>query len=330
MSLGDTFRLAVDPLQFFSECPEYAMRRSLSERYPANVGGVCRGIKLTSDAGKKPLRQSDFAKFLLKRVIVIGHDAARRDVALFHLVYTSRHTGMSTGEMGVTSRPQEPAAAIAAFMRALRYDQRGFAAKLNVTQSTVSRWITGEREPGAEMYYRMARLSPRLPEAEPLLSRAQQLSGSFLPPQRPKTVGREESEQIQQHAVAIPLLKDAAAAGAPLPAPDADVEEILPFPATLIRHPSDTVAIRVQGDSMSPVLEDGYIAVIDAADRDRLYDEIVAARNSEGEVVLRWLRKSGSSDLLVAQSGSRRFQPVVLNEEWSIIGKVLWWVGKVR
>jgi SOS-response transcriptional repressor LexA len=86
------------------------------------------------------------------------------------------------------------------------------------------------------------------------------------------------------------------------------------------------------GDSMSPILEDGYVVAIDTADRDpkKLLNAMVAARDPEGGVTIKWLRKVGDDVMLIAQHTSPRYNPIFLNREpgWAIIGKVLFWIGK--
>jgi hypothetical protein len=79
---------------------------------------------------------------------------------------------------------------------------------------------------------------------------------------------------------------------------------------------------------MSPVLESGYVAVIDTAVRDskRLAGRMVAARDPDG-VTVKWLREAEGKLMLVAQHTSLRFQPVFLRPGWAILGEVVLWIG---
>jgi SOS-response transcriptional repressor LexA len=135
-------------------------------------------------------------------------------------------------------------------------------------------------------------------------------------------------------AVGVRLLKDPAAAGTPRAINEKDVDEVLPLPKSLCPNADHLVCIRVEGDSMSPILEAGYIVAIDTSQVDprRLHGNMVAARAPDGGVTIKWLRKSGKDLMLIPQHTSMRHQPVVLpateeDHEWGIVGRVLWWLG---
>ncbi|HEX7289473.1 MAG TPA: S24 family peptidase [Candidatus Angelobacter sp.] len=142
---------------------------------------------------------------------------------------------------------------------------------------------------------------------------------------------------LVSEAVQIPLLKDAAAAGTPRQMQEGEFDEILPLPASLCPHPDKIICFRIAGDSMSPILEEGYIVAVDTAQQDHahLHGQMVAARDPEGGVTVKWLRRVGRDWMLVPQHTSKRHQPVILTREgsedgeasWQIVGKVLWWIG---
>jgi phage repressor protein C with HTH and peptisase S24 domain len=92
------------------------------------------------------------------------------------------------------------------------------------------------------------------------------------------------------------------------------------------------VAIRVTGDSMSPILEEGYVVLIDLTQKDpkRLVNEMVAARDSEGGVTIKWLRKIGKYFMLVPQHTSQRHEPQMIesDDDWAVVGKVIRWIGE--
>lgn len=134
--------------------------------------------------------------------------------------------------------------------------------------------------------------------------------------------------------ISVSVLRDSAAAGQPRFINEKDIESFILVPNSreFAPHPSSLVAVKIKGDSMSPFLEDGYIAVIDTADSSRrsLYNEMVAARDPEGAVTIKWLRNNGKEEILMPQHTAIRHQPVIItgNDDWKIIGKVVWWVGK--
>ena len=128
----------------------------------------------------------------------------------------------------------------------------------------------------------------------------------------------------------IPLLHDAAAAGSPRLVEESEVDDMIVARTSMCPHPGKTVCIRVSGDSMSPILENGYIVAIDTAETDhrRLYNHMVAARDPEGGVTIKWFRNHGGEEMLIPQHTSTRYPPVLIGrDQWKIIGKVLWWIG---
>ena len=230
-------------------------------------------------------------------------------------------------------------------MDGLRLDRKAFGTKLNVTQQSVSNWLTGKKEPRPEMYYRMASIWPQGEQLPFLLKRAADISGSFQVPGYEPMIGKRKPAagtrsvkfgKITSNAVEIPLLKDPAATGNPRQIDESDVDDYLALPGSLCPNPDAIVCIKVLGDSMSPMLEDGYIVAVDTSqtDRARLHGQMVAARDPEGGVTIKWLRLVGKQEMLLPQHTSKRHQPAVLsfgdddNETgWAIVGRVLWWIG---
>lgn len=140
----------------------------------------------------------------------------------------------------------------------------------------------------------------------------------------------EDGWKKKPDVVAIPLLKDAAAAGSPRMIEESEIEDTIFGWRRQCPHPEDMVAIKIEGDSMSPVLENGYLVVVDTAVREpkRLVGRMIAARDPEGGVTVKWLREVEGTLLLVAQHTSLRFQPIILHPGWGIVGEVVWWIGK--
>jgi SOS-response transcriptional repressor LexA len=164
------------------------------------------------------------------------------------------------------------------------------------------------------------------PELLRMVDEMSQKKGSNIPRQK------FTPEEVTSETVAIPLLKDAAAAGLPRLIQEREIAEKLLLPRKWFPDAQAVRCIRVKGDSMSPILEDDYIVAIDTtqADPRKLVGQMVAAGDPEGGVTVKWLRRTGSNLILVPQHTSVRHNPVVLEPGWRIIGRVLFWIGKPK
>jgi transcriptional regulator with XRE-family HTH domain len=238
--------------------------------------------------------------------------------------------------------------------RRLKLTQAGLAEQVGVSQVAVSRWESGQDEPSAAAYSQLARISGppdcwffwekigirmsdiyrALPDLEESRYKPPELTIEVLPARGALKQEGELKLKKRPDAVAVPLLHDPAAAGSPRLIEAAAVDRMVIADARDCPHPDATVCISVRGESMSPVLEDGYIVALDTFDTEpkRLVNEMVAARDPDGGVTIKWLRHVGSELMLIAQHTSPRFQPILLNREpgWKVIGRVLWWIGKPR
>jgi SOS-response transcriptional repressor LexA len=247
------------------------------------------------------------------------------------------------------ARP-EWAGKIVELRKAKGLTQAAFAKVLAVSQVAVSRWESGRDTPTAQNFLKLGHiadgperwyfweqggLSPdavtaALPELDSRLYKGPKSTVTVQPTPGALKDGGTRLKKIPD-AVAVPLLRDAAAAGSPRMIQEALVEDVVVIPRRMCPHPDETVCIRVKGDSMSPMLEDSDIVAIDTSliDRSKLYGKMVAARDPEGGVTIKWLRRSGKDELLVPQHTSLRHQPIVIttDPQWKIVGRVIWRLG---
>jgi SOS-response transcriptional repressor LexA/DNA-binding XRE family transcriptional regulator len=242
---------------------------------------------------------------------------------------------------------------ILAFRQDRKLTQGGLAKHLNTSAMAVSRWERGEAEPPAEAYIRLGHLA-----GDPLcwffwgragLSTADLMR--ILPAARRRLrqdgignvqvvsagVGRVSSLKPTDF-VAIPVLPIHAATPGAYAEEVADLDQLKPetiwaAPAEWCPNPARTISLRVKGNSMSPLILDGYIIAVDTSEvsRDDLVGQIVVARHTEEKrLVVSRLIRFDHTDALV--SDQREYQPVLLATEskWRILGRVLWWTGKPR
>jgi len=234
---------------------------------------------------------------------------------------------------------------IATLRKHLGMSRAAFGQRLGVSQMAVYRWETEADVPASKKLFEIARLAPDdqrwfflqsagvdKAEVSEWFSSGGEPSNFVTWPQPHQ--GEEKLPKRMGDLVEVKVLKDPAAAGQPRFIDETEIASFILVPNSkeLAPHPSALVAVRVEGDSMSPFLNDGYIAVIDTADNSRkaLYNDMVAVRDPEGAVTIKWLRRNGPDEILVAHHTSVRHQPMVItgNDDWKVIGKVVWWIGK--
>jgi transcriptional regulator with XRE-family HTH domain len=240
---------------------------------------------------------------------------------------------------------------ILAFRKARKLTQGALAKQLNTSAMNVSRWERGDAEPAADAYIRLGHLA-----GDPLcwffwgragLSTADVMR--VLPAARRRLrLGTNASIQIV-HAgaktavrlkptdfVAIPVLPVRAATPGEDAEEIADLDQLKPeaiwtAPADWCPNPASTISLRVKGNSMSPLILDGYLIAVDKSEvsHDEMLGQIVVAWNSEDKrLLVSRLIRFDHTDALI--SDQRENQTVLLGakSKWRIVSRVLWWTGK--
>lgn len=119
----------------------------------------------------------------------------------------------------------------------------------------------------------------------------------------------------------IPLYASSPAAGFPAPGDDM-VEKSLNVHDLLVKHPSSTFFVRVQGDSMEGVgIFSGDILVVDRSIEAKVGKIVVAAVNGE-LVVKRIGKKEGNNLVLISENDA--YAPIVVGESedcfvWGVV-----------
>jgi phage repressor protein C with HTH and peptisase S24 domain/DNA-binding XRE family transcriptional regulator len=246
--------------------------------------------------------------------------------------------------------PTEWSRAIETLRRSLNLSQAELGKRLETSAMAVSRWERGESQPPADGYIRLGKLS-----GDPLcwffwgragLNTADVIR--VLPKVRRRFLDDRSTRLQVVHAgakrksqneafVAIPLLPVWAATPGQQGDRVSDLDQLKPeamvaAPADWCPHPSSTISLRVKGNSMSPLILDGYIVAVDTSSDavDDLVGQIVVASNTEKGLLVSRLIKFDHTHVLV--SDHREFDSVALigPSGWRIIGRVLWWTGKAR
>ncbi len=228
--------------------------------------------------------------------------------------------------------------------------QASLSERLDVSPMTVSRWVRGTNRPTAETYIKLAALSGP-PEDAYFLEQAG-LNANGYTGHTPTTAsavavkltafrliaGRQLSSadlSTLGDGVAIPILDAAAHANGdrPDPAPNLDraqVDQILTVPMEWCRNSNSLVGIRIDGDSMEPLIRSGSIAIVDTSvtRHEKLYHKIVVATHRDFGLRIAWLQKAGNIDVLVPENQRYSLKEMNGKNHFLLVGEVLWWVSQ--
>jgi SOS-response transcriptional repressor LexA len=193
--------------------------------------------------------------------------------------------------------------------------------RAGVDQAVVSRWKSGQRTPSAQSVIRIADLFEEEDKAW-LLSKV--------------GLSDDVHEPIASRVKRVPLFKGKIAAGHGREI-EGEIEDELALPRQWFSTSSKIIALKVDGESMSPLVNHGYYVLIDSAQTDitRLAGHMVAARAPQGCTV-KWLRKDQDSGfyLLVPHHVSESYPIRTITpenqHEFGIIGRVVRWIGEPK
>jgi transcriptional regulator with XRE-family HTH domain len=223
------------------------------------------------------------------------------------------------------------------------------ARELGISQDTVARWEQGLEEPSANFYIKLGNIAGE-PSCWYFWEHAGLYGGNLmrvLPAVHPEIREDKQPDLQEVHAGggerlfskpqlhAIPLLPLRAATSGEEGDKQIDFDCVPPqgliaAPSDWAPHPAFTCCLRVRGNSMAPVLCDGYIIVVDTSETERaqLMDKMIVAWHADKGITVSWLKTIAGGEALVSQSD--QYGPVLLNREqgWRMIGKVIWWIGR--
>lgn len=223
--------------------------------------------------------------------------------------------------------------AIEQFRHDLKLSQSEFGKRLGASTMAVSRWERGIQEVPANFsvqlgnlvgdplcWYFWGRAGLRMKDVLAVLPAARRrLNEVRLPSLRIVRAGRKRKNALRKtDFVAVPFLSVLAATPGEKGDKDVDLEQCIP--------------LSVKGNSMSPLILDGYIIAVDISQvsHDDLLGEIVVAWNADNGLLVSRLMRFDHTDALV--SGQREYDSISLTSEseWRIVGRVLWWTGRAR
>lgn len=131
----------------------------------------------------------------------------------------------------------------------------------------------------------------------------------------------------------VPIVGGAAAAGSPRALDEDEVDGHVPSPynSRWCPHPTQTVCLRIAGDSMEPTVPDGGLVAVDHAQRDpaALIGRMVAFR-VDGGVTIKRLKFSPQGKWIGAPDNPNSQDVLVFEDDEirdAVIGRVVWWWG---
>src|ERR1700675_2750266 len=190
----------------------------------------------------------------------------------------------------------------------LGLNQSELATRLNYSAMALSRWESGTHEPTSQAYLQLgnladgqesiwfwtragmksADLSRMAPEGESVLHKADLPDFEIVV--AGSGVKRGTAPKVKAKLVAIPVLSVHAGSHGEkgdqvLDLDQAEVAEMIAAPALWCPNPAETNCLRVRGSSMSPMIDDGDIVVVDCSAQD--------VNGLNGNIIVAWNRKTG-------------------------------------
>jgi SOS-response transcriptional repressor LexA len=246
--------------------------------------------------------------------------------------------------------PPKPewATSISDLRHRLNLSQTIFGQRLHSSAMGVSRWERGAQEPPSHSYVELGNLAGAslcwyfwgraglraedlmrvLPKLRKRLARTNPIDFQTV------HAGSGGKKFSVPKPVAIPLLKIAVAShgeagDSSTLLHDAPVEAMFAAPEDWCPNPASTFCVRVTGNSMRPLIYDGYILAMDSSqtDHSELNGKVVIAWNKDKGLMVSRLQHYDHTKVL--QPENKDYESIVLNNRnnWRILAKVLWWVG---
>lgn len=218
----------------------------------------------------------------------------------------------------------------------LHLNQAGLARLLNVSPMAVSRWERAVNEPEAAYYIHMGTLAGD-PDCWYFWQRAG-LPASDLKRalRKPKTARSPQSVVDEAENQAVPVLGVAAGTvGTGDNDPNLEQGPAVAkamAPAEWSENRQSVRCIRVIGEGMAPFITDGSIAAVDLSQFEaaKLVNQVVLAWHKDHGLLIRRLKKFGSTEVLIADADRNGANNLTLDRNWRILGRVIWWLSRPR
>jgi SOS-response transcriptional repressor LexA len=232
----------------------------------------------------------------------------------------------------------------------LELSQLALSSRIGFSAMTVSRWERGAQEPPSHGYVRLGNLSRdatcwffweraglRSEDVLRVLPAPKRVTQTSAPHNIEIVTAGSGALRVEEklQLVAIPLLKVAVAGydemGDNLPLlADAPVESMIAAPKNWCPNPSSTSCLRVSGNSMAPLIQDGFVVAVDSSDTDvsKLHGKVVIAWHKDKGLTISRFRRYDHTDVLQPESSEYEAVTLSARSSWKIVARVLWWIRK--
>ena len=233
----------------------------------------------------------------------------------------------------------------------LGLNQEELGQRLHYSAMAISRWERGEQEPTVRGYVELGNLATD-PACWYFWGRAGLQNENLLRVmpvlrerlQRDRLAnfeivsagsGEKKLKADKLKLVAIPVLRISAAShgesGCHLSSlVSGPVESMIAAPKEWCPNPSTTSCLRVKGNSMSPLIPDASVIVVDSSQHDHMLldGKIVIAWHKDKGLTVSRFRRYDHTEILEPEN--HEYESIVLGtkDRWTILARVLWWVGK--
>ena len=203
-----------------------------------------------------------------------------------------------------------------------RLSRLALSQSLGVSKTTVSNWELGFNEPGATTYRKIAELALP-PDKEWFLRKSgssdkeiEVLAGTGAP-----------STDRGNECVDIKVYKSAGAGA--FRSVEETPDHTVPFPRAWLPTTQKLVGLVVEGDSMSPLIETGFIVIVDRTKKTAAsaLNHIVAASDGTG-VTIKHMVERDDGYWLTPHNMNIENRPTPVGPSTRIIGVVVKWIGQ--
>jgi SOS-response transcriptional repressor LexA len=224
-----------------------------------------------------------------------------------------------------TGKSKNLGARIRAARKLCGLNQTDFGKRLGVSQAAISNWESDTDEPNPLAVSRLAEVMNN-PDLVVEFLDASGIGNLLVAECKSYSSSETRANEVRE----IVLLRDPSAAGTSRVLDSTEAETILRLPKTWFPPQGEIYALRIDDDSMAPVISDGSLVFVDTSKRnpETLLDKLVAVRVND-KVTVRSVQKRGQSLFISHKAADAELvETFVRVFKQTIIGEVVMWISR--